>query len=429
MKISRKAFIRTGIFGCAALGLSKINTLNLSSKLHLPDINSPNSGATNEKYWESIRKYFCTSTQVINLNNAALSPQPINVQHDFFSNEELSNEAPSYFMWEKLNNKREELRYRLAEFIGANGEEIAICRNATEALNNIIFGINLQKGDEVVLSNLDYPFVINAWKQRALREGIKLKFVNLELPENKTSRIIKKYSEALTENTKVLHLTHMINWNGQIMPIKKLTKIAHQNNCKVLLDAAHSFAHLPHQIEDLKIDYYAASLHKWLCSPFGTGILQIKRDNIAEIWPLNSAYYPKSNDIRKFEFLGSRSYAAEMAVLSALEFHLNIGSELKYKRLSHLKSYWIDQVKQLEKFELLSPKSNKNEGGAIAAFRIEGLDAQDVANKLFKKYHIHTGIVNLPELKAIRISPHIYTLKKELDLLVKGIREIHELTL
>lgn len=424
MKISRKAFLRTGIFASAAFGLSRLNTL--SAPASFPALNLSNSvtDANDESFWKEIRAQFCTSTNLINLNNAALSPQPVVVQQEHYRNDQYSNEGPSYFMWEKLDSQRENLRNKLAIIAGCEANEIAISRNATEALNSIIYGIDLKRGDEVVLSDMDYPFMINAWKQRAQREGIQLKFVALNSPEKSDRDIIKKYKTAISPNTKVLHLTHMINWNGQILPVEKLVKIAHKYGCKVIVDAAHSFGHLPHSIRKLNADYYAASLHKWMCSPFGTGLLHIKKENISNTWPLHSAYDPKSDDIRKFEFLGSRSFAAEMTIAKALEFHEQIGTEIKYKRLSLLKNYWIDQVSDLKDFELKSPACSMYEGGAIAAFSLKNVSVDTIVEQLIKRYKIHVGKVNLPNLKAVRISPHIYTSKKELDILAKAIKEL-----
>lgn len=412
------------MLGTAALSSGNFLTpkLNAASRF---SATAENARYNDEAFWKKVRAQFCTSTPIINLNNAALSPHPVPVQQAHFQNAQYSNEIPSYHMWEILDRQRATMRKNLAELAGCPADEIAINRNATEALNTIIFGLPLQKGDTVIVSNLDYPYMLNAWQQRGMRDGINLKWVKLESPETDNS-IVKKYEKALKEGCRVLHLTHVINWNGQILPVKRLIELAHQYGAEVVLDAAHSFAHLPYRIADLDADYYGASLHKWLCSPFGNGFLQIKKQHIPKIWPLLSAYDPKSSDIRKFEILGSRSYASEMAIQEAIDFHNTLGTFLKYERLSYLRNYWLDQVKDLSGFKMLSPNYSELEGGAIAAFQIKNQSVEAIADLLMEQYQIHVGKIQIPGLQGIRISPHIYTTLNELDQLVVALKKISQ---
>lgn len=402
----------------AAVGLSKFSKLSLAN--NNDELNTSPVSFQDEKYWSELRGKFCTSTSLINLNNAALSPQPIAVQDNLIKNYQYSNEGPSYYMWNELKNERENIRLLLAETAGCKAETIAFTRNATEALNNIIYGIPLNHEDEIVLSNLDYPFVINSWKQRAKRENLNLKYVTLNTPES-DDEIVRKYSSAISSKTKVVQLTHVINWNGQILPVNKISKIARQNGAKVVLDAAHSFAHLPYKISDLNVDYYATSLHKWLCGPFGTGFLHIRSNLISKTWPLHSPYDSLGNEIEKFEFIGTRDYGLEVALKKAIQLHTLIGPIIKYERLSYLRNYWIEKISKHKAVKLFSPKYSINLGGAIAAFGINGYTAEEIHDFLFKKHRIHTGIVNLPGIEAVRISPHIYTSLNELDILVNAI--------
>src|SRR5690606_19371641 len=115
-----------------------------------------------------------------------------------------------------------------ADLAGCASDEIAINRNATEGLNSIIFGLNLKAGDEVVLSKKDYPNMMNAWKQREKREGIKLVWVDIDLPSENEDYIVKKYTDAFTSRTKIVHITHVVNWIGQITPVKKIADAARQ---------------------------------------------------------------------------------------------------------------------------------------------------------------------------------------------------------
>src|SRR6187549_2940829 len=143
-----------------------------------------------EKFWYQVKTMYSTSPGLLNLNNGGVSPQPLIVQEAHERYDRMCNEAPSYYMWRILDQGREPLRQRLSELAGVSTEEVSICRNASEALETVIFGLRLQKGDAVVLSRLDYPNMMNAWKQRELRDGIVLKWVELDLPKMTEDEIV-----------------------------------------------------------------------------------------------------------------------------------------------------------------------------------------------------------------------------------------------
>jgi len=376
-----------------------------------------------EEFWQLIKQAYTVSPTLLNLNNGGVSPQPKVVQEAVERYNQLSNEAPSYYMWRTLDQGREPLRSKLADLAGCSAEEIAINRNSSEALETVIFGLRLQKGDEVVVCKQDYPNMRNAWKQRAHREGIVLKWVSFEFPLENTKQIVNAYVKAFTEKTKVVHLTHLFNWNGQVMPVKEIAAAAKERGIEVVVDAAHTFAHLVYKIPDLNCDYFGTSLHKWLCAPFGSGMLYVKKDKIKNLYPLLAAPNPEEDNIRKFEHLGTRSFAIEQAIGQAIDFHLLIGSERKFKRLHYLKNYWAEKVLAFPKVGIQT-SLHPNYGGALALLTIDGLPPSKIASTLHRKYKIHTTTSKTDNIHGVRITPNVYTLTSDLDRLVKAIQEI-----
>ena len=269
---------------------------------------TPAQAAQDEDYWAVIQRSFSVNPNIINLNNGAVSPSPIVVQQAVERYNLLANEGPSYFMWRILDQGREPLREKLANLAGVNPEEIAVNRNATESLNTIILGLDLKAGDEVVGSKFDYPHMVQAYKQRAMRDGIVYNQVNLNLPSENDEEMVKAYESAITSKTKLVHVTHVINWVGQILPVKKICDMAHAKGVEVIVDGAHSFGLMDFKIPDLGCDYFGTSLHKFLSAPIGSGMMWIKKEKIEKIWPLPSSGEPHSKDIRKFEELGTRSF-------------------------------------------------------------------------------------------------------------------------
>ena len=384
---------------------------------------SPRQVAENEDYWAWIKNEYTVSPNLLNLNNGGVCPQPKSVQEAHIRFYQYCNEAPSYYMWRVLDQGREALRDKLAELAGCDAEELAINRNATEGLNTIIFGLNLKAGDEVILTKQDYPNMINAWKQREKRDGIKLVWLNLELPKENDEYFVEKFVSAFTPKTRVVHITHLINWVGQVQPVRKIADEAHKRGIEVIVDGAHTFAHLDYKIPELGCDYFATSLHKWLCAPFGSGLMYVKKDKIKNVWALLSNPEPDGTDIRKFESLGTRSFASEMAIGTAVDFHNAIGSARKFERLHYLQRYWTDQARQMPGVTIHTPKDPKY-SGAIALISVEGMKPAEVDSALFNKAKIHTVAIIVENISGVRITPHVYTSLKDLDRLGKTLDSI-----
>jgi selenocysteine lyase/cysteine desulfurase len=410
----RRSFIRQ------AATLMSLSPLHDSFASAFPMF-SPDS--TDEDFWQQVRMAYAASPTIINLNNGGVCPSPRATADALDYYTRMCNEAPTYYMWRILEQDREPLRQNLAALAGCDAEEIAINRNATEALNSVVFGLNLQAGDEVVLSKYDYPNMLNAWKQREQRDGIKLVWADFTLPSEDETALAEAYMRLFTPRTRVVHLTHIINWNGQVMPVRKVADVARSRKIDVVVDAAHSFALLDYRVPDLGADFMGTSLHKWLCGPFGSGMLWIKKDRIADIWPLLSNDKPQSGDIRKFETLGTRSFPIEMAIGYSLDLHNMIGTARKQQRLQSLKNYWMDQVADLPKVQLHTSRDPKF-GCAIGVFSVEGLSVAQVNETLFREHKIHAVSIEWEAVKGVRITPNVYTTHRELDRLVGAIRKM-----
>lgn len=424
---NRRRFLqRVGVFSASAFLTSLTKpawSRNFEAALRNAEGISATDLASEEDFWYYIQQSFTVSPSLINLNNGGVSPAPKTVQEAMKRYYDYSNEAPSYYMWRILDQGREPLRRNMAKLAGCDADEITINRNSSEGLETIIFGMQLKAGDEIVATKQDYPNMVNAYKQRELRDGIKMNWINLELPSEDENYMVSQFVNAFTPKTKVVHITHIINWNGQILPVKKIANEAHKRGIEVIVDGAHSFAHFDFNVPDLDCDYFASSLHKWLFAPIGSGMLYVKKDKIKDIYPLfATGEDPLGSNIRKFEALGTRPFFIEQAIGKALEFHEMIGSERKEKRLHYLKNYWMEKVKDVPKVKLntsLRPKW----GCAIGNIAIEGKKPSELDAFLLEKYKIHTVGIEWENIKGVRITPSVYTTTGNLDLLVEAINK------
>ncbi|WP_295234654.1 aminotransferase class V-fold PLP-dependent enzyme [Sediminibacterium sp.] len=417
----KKAGAMAGVFA----GYGFFNQLQAAQFKAAAAITSDNPiiAASDEDYWQVIQQAYTVPSNFINLNNGGVSPSPSVVQQAVERYNQLSNQGPSYFMWRILDQGREPLRQKLALLAGCSPEEIAVNRNATEALNTVIFGLNLQKGDEVIGTKQDYPNMIQAWRQRALRDGIVYKQISFDFPIEDDETIVKAFEQAITPKTKILHITHIINWVGQILPVKKICQMAHGRGLEVIVDGAHSFGLLDFAIPDLECDYFGTSLHKFLSAPIGSGMLWIKNEHIPKIWPLVCNDKPQSPDIRKFETLGTRSFPIEQGIGEAIAFHTAIGGKRKEERIRYLKNYWASRVQNIPGVQLhTSLKSAYS--CAICGVSIKGLTPAQLDQQLYNTYKIHTVGIVWENISCVRITPHVYTRIADLDVLVAAIEKI-----
>ena len=426
MSLDRRQFLQylSGLLGSATVaGLSAPLLARTMDDLSMKYLSSSPSGISDEDFWAWVQQSYTVSPNIINLNNGGVSPQPKVVQEVFESYNRLANEGPSYYMWRILDQGREALRADLASLAGCSQEEVAINRNTTEAMDVVIYGLDLKAGDEVVLTLQDYPNVINAWKMREKRDGIILRFANLSLPLEDEDAIVHAYTRLFNDRTKVVNVTHIINWIGQIVPVRRIADAAHEKGIDVLVDGAHSFALLDFDIPDLGCDYFATSLHKWLSAPFGTGLLYVRKEKIESVWALYPDESPQAMDIRKFERMGTRSFAIEMAIGSSLDFHHLIGSQRKEQRLRYLKDYWMERVAGFPGVKLhtsMDPRFSC----VIGLFSIDGMKPGEIDSWLFNNHRIHTVGIEWENISGVRVTPHVYTTTRDLDKLVDAIGQL-----
>ena len=328
---------------------------------------------------------------------------------------EIENMTPSYYMWRVLDPGVEVARRRLSQIFGCDPEEIAITRNASEALEIVQLGMDLKAGDEVISTNQDYPRMIATWQQRERREGIVFKQVKFKVPPPSMDYLAGQIEAAITPKTKVIHICHMTNRTGQIFPVRQICRMARSRGIEVIVDGAHAFAQFPFKRDDLECDYFGTSLHKWLLAPIGTGMLYVRRDKIAKIWPMMGADDSLKNDIRKFEQVGTHPASQRNAITEAANFHESIGSERKAERFRYLRRRWTDRLREFPNVELLHSE-DPAQSCAIGFVNVKGIDSGKLMNHLWAKHRIWTTAFPTPgEYDGLRITPNVYTTLEEID--------------
>jgi selenocysteine lyase/cysteine desulfurase len=384
---------------------------------------TPAEMASDEDFWQEIQRAFTVDRTIINLNNGGVSPSPRVVQEAMARYLAISNEATAYSMWQLVEPQVESVRRELARVFGCDPEELAITRNASEALENVQLGMRLQPGDEVLTTNQDYGRMLTTWEQRARRDGITLRRISFPVPAPGMADLVSRFERAIGPRTKVIHCCHVTNLTGQIFPIRDIVHMARARGIQVVVDGAHAFAHFPFQHADLDCDYYGTSLHKWLLAPVGTGFLYVRREKIRDIWPLMAAPPSMDDNIRKFEEIGTHPAANHNAIAEAIAFHEGIGAERKIERLRYLRDRWMRRLEGQPRVQLFTSFDPAMAGG-LATVGVEGIEPAAMADWLWKNRRIFVTPIVHEEYRGLRVTPNVYTRIQEVDTFAESMEHI-----
>lgn len=425
MPTSRRELFRYG----ASLGTLALLALREDALQHVQAAVSrlgdatPEQAARDESFWFQVQRAFEIDRSLINLNNGGVSPAPQVVLEAARRHMEYANNAPARHLWSKLDPQVETSRAHLARVFGCSPEEMAIVRNASEALEICIYGIDLKPGDEVLTTDQDYGRMINTFKQRVVREGIVLHTPPIPTPAESPLDILEVFRKHITPRTRVLHCAHMINITGQIVPVREIVRLGREHDIPVIVDGAHAFGHLVFNRDDLECDYYGTSLHKWMTCPIGTGFLYVRKERIESLWPLMAAPEPKSDNIRKFEEIGTHPNCGYLAISDAAMFFEGIGPHRKQERMRYLRDRWAQRLLQDKRCRLHARTDAANSCG-VATLAIEGIDPTRLAEHLFAKHRIFVTVIDHPSVKGIRVTPNVYTTLSEIDTFSAAVEEV-----
>ena len=383
----------------------------------------PAALAEDEDFWATIRQGYKLKPDFINLENGYYNFIPTQVMEKFFDHFREVNYHGSYYMRNHKAEDNKAMVAKLAKVAGCSTEELIITRNTTESLDMIIGGLNWEIGDEAVYAEQDYGSMRDMFSLVSKRFGVVNKVISVpNLPES-DEEIVNLYAAAITNKTKLIMVSHMINITGQILPVRKICDMAHERGVEVMVDGAHAIGHFAFQIPDLHCDYYGSSLHKWMSVPLGAGILYVKKDKIRKVWPLLASGEKDQDDIARLNHIGTYPAHTILAIADALDFYHMIGIERKEARLRFIQNYWTSKVRDLPHINVNTPADPARSCG-IANVGIKGMKPSDLSDKLFQNYNIYTAAIDGAGVHGCRITPNVYTSTAELDVLVQALNEL-----
>jgi len=376
-----------------------------------------------DKLWKTVRSHYTLKEEYINLESGYYNIIPNPILEHFINHVKHVNIEGSFYMRKNLNKNKDRVTSELANLVGSSPDQIAITRNATESLDLVISGFPWKKGDEAIYAKQDYGTMKEMFEQISNRYGVVNKVISVPNHPKNDEEIVSLYESQITSKTKLIMVCHMINITGQILPIKKICEMAHNYGVEVMVDGAHCVGHFDFSIDDFNCDYYGSSLHKWLATPLGAGLLYVNKNKTHKIWPLLANGNTNKSDIKRLNHIGTHPVHTDLAISNSIDYLKWIGMERKEKRMRFLQRYWSDKLRNVKNVIVNTPLDIDRSCG-IGNVGLTNMSPSKMEDLLFQKYKIFTVAIDYANVKGCRISPNIFTTTKELDSFVEAVKEL-----
>ncbi len=376
-----------------------------------------------DELWKTVRSHFTLKDEYINLESGYYNIIPNPVLEHFINHVKHVNIEGSFYMRNDLNKNKDRVTSELATIVGSTPDQIAITRNATESLDLVISGFPWKKGDEAIYAKQDYGTMKEMFEQISSRYGVINKIISVPNHPKNDEEIVSLYESQISSKTKLIMVCHMINITGQILPIKKICEMAHSYGVEVMVDGAHCVGHFDFSIDDFNCDYYGSSLHKWLATPLGAGLLYVNKNKTHKIWPLLANGNTNKSDIKRLNHIGTHPVHTDLAISNSIDYLKWIGIERKENRMRFLQRYWSDKLRNVKNVIVNTPLDIDRSCG-IGNVGLTNISPSKMEDLLFKKYKIFTVAIDYANVKGCRISPNIFTTTKELDSFVEAVKEL-----
>jgi selenocysteine lyase/cysteine desulfurase len=422
---SRRDFVKYLLAG-SSVSIAGLSKLNASIYQSITDLNQKyiQDEAPDGVYWDAIREKFMFQDGLIMMNNGTVGPMPKTVFNTLMKTFKIQATSPVH-TYSYIPRKKEEIRSRIAEFINASPDEVAVVRNTTEGMNFVANGLDLKPGDEVLLSSMEHPGGTHPWKIKEARYGIKATEVPIGLPPKSVDEFVGNFEKAITPKTRVISVSHTVYISGLISPLKELSQMAHEKGLLVVADSAHGMGMLDLNMKELGVDFFTTSPYKWLGAPTGVGVFYVRKDVQDQLWPTITTSGWDRPTARKYETLGQRADALIIALGEAVNFQNYIGKARIEQRIKSLAGYFKQELKKIPGAKLHTSEDLYISGG-LTAFSIKGVEPSDIVEYVRQKYNIVIRTVGRTDrgTYGCRVSTHYYINHKEINQLLEGIKKI-----
>jgi selenocysteine lyase/cysteine desulfurase len=379
-----------------------------------------------DDYWRLLRHQFPLEDGLTYLNAANICPasrpvldRQVEYLGDFHRN-------PSFQNRDKYKPMYEQVRGKLAVFLhAASPDEIAILRNTSEANNLIVNGMEFAAGDEIVITDHNHQSNNEAWKVRAKRDGLVVRSVRVNVPVQSQDALIQEFERLMTPRTKLVALTHVTSTTGVRFPVRQIAESARRRRVWTHVDGAQTFGILDVDVQALGCDSYSASAHKWMMGPLELGVLYVRSEKIAELWPsiVTAGWTRELTGARRLDVVGQREDPKVVAFGAAVDFIQTIGMAKVEHRSLTLAAHAKRLLADIPAVQMKSPMVPEM-SGAVVKFSLRNRPTREAYDTLWQKHRIALAITAAGDAEGLRCSPHVYNSFEDIDRLVAGVREL-----
>ena len=382
------------------------------------------------------RKQWLLDDGVIYLNHGSFGPAPrsvLQVRQEWLERLERN---PMDFYLRRFERQIDESLGVLGEFVGADGGDLIFVENATVAMNIVAANLELQPGDEVLLTDHEYGAVSRVWRETCRRAGARLVVRSLPQPLTDADAVVEALLAGSSAKTRLIVVSHVTSPTAVILPVEQICRRARERDIAVCVDGPHAPAMIDVNLRRIECDFYAASCHKWLSAPFGSGFLYAARRHQQNLRPAVTSWgrslggrpYSWKDE---FTWSGTRDPSAYLAVPAAIEFLQSCGLE-SFRCSAHaLAQYARQRITELTGMPALVPDSSAWYASMVTLPLPEyGKKPPEygspdpLATALWERHRIEVVINRWQDRRHIRVSCHLYTSAGEIDVLVKALGEL-----
>lgn len=423
--VSRREFVRAITGGSAAALAVGVDPPASYARAAARPGTAQAEASDDETFWAGVRREFLISDELAYMNSGTLGPMPKPVYYAVVDGYRALAADPGRTNTAQ-NRLQDELREKLATFVSADLDEVALTRNTTEGMSFVANGLDLEAGDEVLLSFHEHPGGLQPWRLAAARRGVVVKELPFPIPTPDPSDIVDRFEEAITPRTRVISVSHVTFPTGCMLPVRRLAALARPRGIVTVVDGAHAIGMLVLDMHDLGIDCYASSPYKWMGAPVGSGFLYLRRDIQDRIWPtvVTAGWDDAERGAARFDRLSQRAGPIVAGTAAAIDFQDAIGGERIERRIRALAARLRDRLAPIPEVAIRT-SSHPALACGITGFTLDGFDRRDVVETLWRRHHVwvrHTDF----DLNTVRVSTHLYNTEEQVDRLVAGIQDILE---
>jgi len=374
-----------------------------------------------------MKDWFLLDPDITFLNHGSYGACPKPVFKEYQDWQQKLENQPVQFMTNQVYSAMEKSRESMSQFVGCGEEELVFFQNPTTAVTNVIYNLDLKPGDEVLMSNHEYGALVRAWKMWGKKTGVKIIQQDISMPVTTEENFIEDFWTGVTDQTKVIFLSHITSSTALIFPIEKIIKLAKEQNILTIIDGAHVPAHIPLNIHELGCDFYTGACHKWLCAPKGSSFLFVKKEHQDWIKPVVVSWGKDGDDptpsefIQNFQWQGTRDMSAFLTIPTAINFYIK---EIKPYQAA-CKKIIQDTYSEFSSVLNTEPISAGREWLAqLVAHPLPKNIPSNLKKRLWEEYQIEIPVFEWNRQEFVRVSIQIYNTQKDVDLLMSALRSL-----